>query len=61
MQFKGYKRSDGRAGTRNYVGILSTVVCANEVADAIARQVQGTACFMHQQGCCQSSGILQRN
>ena len=60
MQFKGYKRNNGLVGTRNYVGILSTVVCANEVADDIARQVQGTACFMHQQGCCQTPVDIKR-
>jgi altronate dehydratase large subunit len=60
MQFKGYKRSNGSVGTRNYVGIISTVVCANEVADNIARQVQGTACFMHQQGCCQTPVDIKR-
>lgn len=54
MEFKGYKRSDGSVGTRNYVGVFSTVVCANEVADGISRVVDGTTCFMHQQGCCQT-------
>jgi altronate dehydratase large subunit len=60
MEFKGYRRPDGRAGTRNYVGVLSTVVCANEVADSISRQVRGTACFMHQQGCCQTPVDIKR-
>lgn len=60
MQFNGYRRSNGSVGTRNYVGILSTVVCANEVADSIARQVQGTSCFMHQQGCCQTPVDIKR-
>ncbi len=60
MEFKGYKRNNGCVGTRNYVGIISTVVCANEVADGIARQVQGTACFMHQQGCCQTPVDIKR-
>jgi altronate dehydratase large subunit len=60
MEFNGYRRPDGCVGTRNYVGILSTVVCANEVADGISRQVQGTACFMHQQGCCQTPIDIQR-
>jgi altronate dehydratase large subunit len=58
--FNGYMRSNGLVGTRNYVGILSTVVCANEVADAISRQLQGTACFMHQQGCCQTCVDIKR-
>ncbi len=58
--FMGYRRPDGRVGTRNYVGILSTVVCANEVADGISRQVGGTACFMHQQGCCQTPVDIRR-
>ena len=60
MKFEGYRRSDQSVGTRNYVGIISTVVCANEVADNIARQVQGTACFMHQQGCCQTPVDIKR-
>jgi altronate dehydratase large subunit len=54
MEFLGFRRSDGGVGTRNYVGVLSTVVCANEVTDRIARSVRGTAAFMHQQGCCQT-------
>jgi altronate dehydratase large subunit len=51
MEFKGYRRPDGRVGTRNYVGVLSTVVCANEVAERIAREVRGAAAFLHHQGC----------
>jgi altronate dehydratase large subunit len=60
MDFKGYRRENGAAGTRNYVGIISTVVCANEVTDNISRQVQGTCCFMHQQGCCQTPVDIER-
>ena len=60
MEFNGYRRSNGIVGTRNYVGILSTVVCANEVVDAISRQVQGVASFMHQQGCCQTPVDIKR-
>ena len=60
MEFNGYRRSNGLIGTRNYVGVLSTVVCANEVTDAISRQVQGTAPFMHQQGCCQTPVDIKR-
>lgn len=60
MEFNGYRRSNGLVGTRNYVGILSTVVCANEVVDAISRQVQRTASFMHQQGCCQTPVDIKR-
>lgn len=54
MEFMGYGRPDGQVGTRNFVGILSAVVCVNEVVEAIARQVQGTARFTHHQGCCQT-------
>jgi altronate dehydratase large subunit len=60
MEFKGYKRGNGTVGTRNYVGIIATVVCANEVADAISNRVKGTACFTHQQGCCQTQIDIQR-
>ncbi len=60
MRFMGYRRTDGSVGTRNYVGIISTVVCANEVARAIADQVQGAVAFSHQQGCCQTPPDLNR-
>ena len=54
MKFNGYRRSDGRVGTRNYVGVLSTVVCANEVVERIVSHVKGAVAFMHHQGCCQT-------
>jgi altronate dehydratase large subunit len=60
MNFLGYRRVDGRVGTRNYVGILSTVVCANEAARSIAAQVKGAVAFSHQQGCCQTQPDLTR-
>jgi altronate dehydratase large subunit len=60
MEFKGYRRNDGCVGTRNYVGILSMVVCANEVTDSISRQTQGTTPFLHQQGCCQTPVDIKR-
>jgi altronate dehydratase large subunit len=52
--FDGYRRADGRIGSRNLVGILSTVVCANEVSARIAANVHGAVAFKHQQGCCQT-------
>ncbi len=53
--FMGYRRPDGQVGVRNYLGVLSTVTCANQAALDIARHVDGTAVFTHQQGC----GLLQ--
>jgi len=63
MEFMGYRRANETVGTRNYVGVLSAVVCVNEVVEAIVRQVQGTARFTHHQGCCQTPldiGIVNR-
>jgi altronate dehydratase large subunit len=60
MMFKGYRRVNGSVGTRNYIGILSMVVCANEVATRIARQIRGAAVFTHQQGCSQTPGDINR-
>lgn len=51
VTFAGYHRADGRVGTRNYLGVISTVTCANQAAVEIARYVAGTAVFTHQQGC----------
>jgi altronate dehydratase large subunit len=58
--FLGFQRENGTVGTRNLVGIFSTVVCANEVVSAVARQVGGTAAFLHQQGCCQTPMDVDR-
>ena len=60
MEFQGYRRPDGQVGTRNYVGVISTVVCSNEVAEEIARQVDGAVSFTHHQGCCQTPVDIQR-
>jgi altronate dehydratase large subunit len=60
MRFSGYERANGSVGTRNYVGIISTVVCANEVAIDIANKVKGTVYFTHQQGCCQTPVDIKR-
>lgn len=60
MEFMGYARPDGRVGTRNYVGVLSTVVCANEVVERISRSVAGAAAFTHHQGCGQTPVDLVR-
>ena len=60
MEFMGYRRPDGQVGTRNVVGVLSTVVCANEVAEDIAAQVAGAVSFTHHQGCCQTPMDITR-
>ena len=39
--FQGYRRSDGRWGTRNYVGILTSVNCSASTARMIADQFRG--------------------
>jgi altronate dehydratase large subunit len=54
MEFLGYRRSDGKVGVRNHVLILSTVVCANEVAHRIERRIPSVAVATHPFGC----GIL---
>ena len=60
MEFLGYRRPDGRAGARNLVAVIPSVICANDVAHAIAGQVQGTVGFFHHQGCCQLPPDLDR-
>ena len=60
MEFYGYKRPDGSFGARNFVAIIPSVTCANDVANAICRQVQGTVTYLHHQGCCQLPPDLER-
>lgn len=59
MSFWGYPRPDGPAGARNYVGVISTVTCANDVAQWIAEKVPGCAPFTHQQGCGQTKPDME--
>jgi altronate hydrolase len=60
--FLGYRRTDGRVGTRNYVGILTTVNCSATVARRIAAHftsevlssypnVDGVVAITHGTGC----------
>ena len=58
--FMGYPRADGKYGVRNLVAVIPSVVCANDVAQAICRQVQGTIGYFHHQGCCQLPIDLKR-
>jgi len=41
--FEGYVRTDGRVGTRNYIGVLSTVNCSATACKAIAQAFSGPA------------------
>lgn len=57
--FQGYVRPDGRVGTRNYIGVLTSVNCSATVARRIADGfrpedhpgVDGVVAFTHQGGC----------
>jgi altronate hydrolase len=61
--FDGYVRPNGKTGTRNYVGILTSVNCSASVAKFIAEQVNrsgmlddypeidGAVAFVHGTGC----------
>ena len=60
MSFLGYRRQNGSVGTRNYIGIISTVTCANDVTWWISQQVKGCAPFLHDQGCSQTQPDLNQ-
>ena len=60
--FEGYVRADGRVGTRNYIGVLTTVNCsasaARFIADAVGEDlladhphVDGVVALTHSTGC----------
>ena len=59
--FRGYRRADGRVGTRNEIWIVNTVGCVNRVAQRIASiaserfgdQIDGVHAFSHPFGCSQ--------
>ena len=60
--YRGYRRADGRVGTRNYVGIMATVNCSATVVARIARHfeysqelaetnIDGVIPVTHRSGC----------
>ncbi|PLK69997.1 galactonate dehydratase [Rhizobium sp. TH135] len=64
--FMGYRRADGRAATRNYIGIIASVNCSTTVCRAIAdaanrtilpyyEGIDGFVPIVHDQGCGMSS------
>lgn len=59
-EFYGYRRLNGSVGARNLVAVIPSVICANDVGQAICRQVQGTIGYFHHQGCCQLPSDLKR-
>jgi altronate hydrolase len=66
--FMGYRRANGRVGTRNEIWVLCTVGCVGRTAERIARlassrfagRVDGVHAFPHQFGCSQLGGDLDR-
>jgi len=74
--FMGYKRADGRVGTRNYVAVISNVNCSAHTAREIAHyftperlaaypNIDGVLAFTHLSGCANRIGgddqtLLQR-
>ncbi|MGD0056624.1 MAG: UxaA family hydrolase [Methanomassiliicoccales archaeon] len=59
LTFNGYDRPDGTVGTRNFIGVISTVACANEVARWISSPRSRVKAFCHGQGCAQTSPDLK--
>lgn len=60
MHFMGYVRENGKVGARNYVAVIPSVVCANDVVQTIMSQTQNTMGYFHHQGCCQLPPDLDR-
>jgi len=51
MDFEGYRRPDGKAGTRNYVLVIPSVGCSQGVAQVIARGLKGVVYLPNILGC----------
>ena len=65
--FQGYRRQNGKAATRNYIGVLTTVNCSARVAKLIAAHfsqevlarypwIDGVMALTHTSGCSISDG-----
>jgi altronate dehydratase large subunit len=51
MKFQGYRRADGRAGTRNIALVIPSVGCSQEAARSIARGLKGVVYLPNILGC----------
>lgn len=49
--FEGFLREDGSVGTRNYVAVIPTVFCANEVVSQIVEERELCRPLLHNKGC----------
>lgn len=56
---KGFVRSNGKVGVRNYLAIIPTVFCANEVAQDIATAGDMCRPILHNKGCGQLKPDLE--
>jgi len=63
--FLGFRREDGRVGTRNYIAVVAASNCAAHTAELIARSyddralpsnVDGVVAFPHGEGCAHTIG-----
>jgi len=50
-QIKVFRRSNGSIGIRNHLAVISTVACANVVAEAIAARIPEAVACTHPYGC----------
>jgi altronate hydrolase len=65
--FRGYRRANGTAATRNELWVLNTVGCVNHAAERIAKQaaerfagrIDGVHAFAHPYGCSQLGDDLK--
>ena len=67
--FQGYRRADGRAATRNYIGIVTTVNCSAATSRMIAKRIEpllaqfpnidGVVPLTHGGGCGMASSGLE--
>ena len=53
MNFQGYRRPSGKAGVRNHVLVIPSVVCSQGAAEAITRNLKGTVYLPNVFGCAQ--------
>jgi altronate dehydratase large subunit len=53
MEFQGYRRPNGKVGTRNTVLVIPSVVCSQGAAEAMTRNLKGTVYLPNVFGCAQ--------
>jgi len=61
MRFQGYRRKNGRVGVRNFVAVITTTGCINELPKLISQRIPGAIPLGHNLSCSHLGDDLEQS